>query len=363
VARLLIENDQARIEGDLTFADVAGVLAEFDQALQKMPGGRLEVDLSGLERIDSGGAALLDEVVERGKTGGVDVRFGGASPEVAEIRRVLSGGSAAETAEREQPGMLARWGDWGFGAWDGFKDFLFLMADTFYWGAIGLFSRRGMRKGSFVTQAILIGVDALPVVITITFLVGAILALQSAAQLRQFGANIFVADLISISMAREMGPLMTAVILAGRSGSAIAAEVATMTVTEEIDALKTMAVNPVRYVVVPKFLAISLCMPLLSLIATVVGILGGLLIAMFYLDLTPGAYMREAIEVLAVKDIVTGMVKSLVFAGLICVIGAHYGFRVRGGAEGVGRTTTASVVAAIFAVVVADCFFSLVFYF
>jgi len=363
VARLVIENDRARIEGELTFADVAGVLAEFDRFLARRPGGRLEVDLSSLEHIDSGGAALLDEMAERGRGGGAEVRFTGASEEVTEIRRVFSAGASSGAVGHKRMGMLERWGEWGCGTWVGFKAFTFLAADVFYWGAVGLFTRRGTRKGAFVTQALLIGVDALPVVITIAFLVGAILALQSAAQLRQFGANIFVADLISISMAREMGPLMTAVILAGRSGSAIASEVATMTVTEEIDALKTMAVNPVRYVVVPKFHAISLCTPLLSLIATVVGILGGLVIALFYLELTPAAYMREAIEILTAKDIVTGLVKSIVFAGLICVIGAHYGFRVRGGAEGVGRTTTASVVASIFAVVVADCFFSLVFYF
>ncbi|MCK4546239.1 MAG: MlaE family lipid ABC transporter permease subunit [Candidatus Eisenbacteria sp.] len=362
-ARLVIEGDSAHIEGSLTFPDVRRVLAEFERALAVRTGSTLEVDLSGLTRIDSGGAALLDEVTERGRGRNVRVAYTGACDEVAEIRRIFSSGAGARVAERERAGLLQRCGVWGYHTWAGFLEFLQLTADTFYWSFAGLVSKRGGRKGAFVTQALLIGVDALPVVLTISFLVGAILALQSAAQLRQFGANIFVADLIAVSMAREMGPLMTAIILAGRSGSAIASEIATMTVTEEIDALKTMGINPVRYIVVPKFYAISLCMPLLSILATLVGILGGLIVAFLYLDLTPAVYTREAIEILTAKDIVTGLVKSVAFAGLICTIGAHYGFRVQGGAEGVGRTTTASVVAAIFAVVVADCFFSLIFYF
>jgi phospholipid/cholesterol/gamma-HCH transport system permease protein len=363
VAKLIIEGDRASIEGELTFSDVAGILAEFDRALTTRSGGAMDINLSRLERIDSGGAALLDEMVERGQARNVSVTLGGASAEVEEIRRIFEIRDHGEAAPPDEPGSIHRLGLWGYRTWDSFLAYLQLTADVFYWSLLGLITRRGGRKGAFVTQALLIGVDALPVVVTIAVLVGAIMALQSAAQLRQFGANIFVADLIAISMAREMGPLMTAIILAGRSGSAIASEVASMEVTEEIDALKTMGINPVRYVVVPKFYAISLCTPFLSLIATVVGILGGMVIALFYLELTPAAYMREAIEILSIKDIVTGLVKSIVFAGIICTIGAHYGFRVQGGAEGVGKSTTASVVAAIFAVVVADCFFSLVFYF
>lgn len=363
MATLLTDKGRTRIEGELTFAEVTGTLAAFERVLAACRAPVLELDLSGLRRIDSGGSALLDELVDRGRARGIEVRISGACPLVEEIRRVFSSRARAGAPDRERVRWLEKWGEWGYRFQEGLRSLLQLSADTFYWSTVALISRRGGRKGAFVTQSLLIGVDALPVISLIALLVGAILALQSAAQLRQFGANIFVADLIAISMAREMGPLMTAVLLAGRSGSAIASEIATMTVTEEVDALKTMAVNPVRYVVVPKFHAITVCMPLLSLIATLVGIFGGLVIALFYLEITPVAYLREAIDVLATKDIVTGLVKSVAFAWIIVIIGAHYGFRVTGGAEGVGRTTTASVVAAIFGVVVADCFFSLVFYF
>ena len=358
-----LDGDRVCLGGELTFSDVPEVFARLERAVAGAPAGRVEVDLSKLERLDSGGAALLDEVVERGRSLGVEVSIVGASALVEDIRRVLYSGRTTDVPPPDRMGGMEALGAWGYRAGRSFVAFLQLAADTFYWAWVGILRRRGSRKGSFVTQSLLIGVDALPVVSVISLLVGAVLALQSAAQLRQFGANIFVADLIAISMAREMGPLMTAVILAGRSGSAIASEIATMVVTEEVDALRTMAVNPVRYVVVPKFHAITVCMPLLSLIATIVGILGGLVIALFYLGLTPVVYLREAIEVLQAKDIITGLIKSVAFAWIIVVIGAHCGFRVRGGAEGVGRTTTASVVTSIFGVVLADCFFSLLFYF
>ena len=205
--------------------------------------------------------------------------------------------------------------------------------------------------------------NAFPIVALISFLIGFILALQSAAQLRQFGASIFVADLISISMTREMGPLMTAIIFAGRSGSAIAAELATMVVTEETDALKAMGLNPVRYNLVPKIHAISTMMPLLTILSMVLGILGSLLIGVVYLGIGVKPFMMQAINALILKDILTGLVKSIVFAWLIVITSAAYGLRVRGGAADVGRATTASVVTSIFLVILADSVLGLLFYF
>ncbi len=246
--------------------------------------------------------------------------------------------------------------------WEAAGDLLLLVSESAYWSIVGLFSSSGHRKGSVSAQALAIGVGALPVIALISFLVGVVLALQSAAQLRQFGANIYVADLVVISMAREMGPLMTAILLAGRSGAAIAAEIATMTVSEEIDALRTMGINPIRYVVVPKVIGITITAPLLTISAVVIGILGGFIISLGMLDLTPQSFYYEAVTALFMKDIRTGLVKSLVFAWLIVILAAHFGLRVKGGAEGVGRATTKAVVAAIFAVIVADCALGLLFY-
>ena len=193
-------------------------------------------------------------------------------------------------------------------------------------------------------------------------MLGLILALQSAAQLRQFGASIYVADLIAISMVREMGPMMTAIIVAGRSGSAIAAEIATMKVTEEVDALESMGFSPVRFLVVPKLYAVTVTQPLLTAISVAFGILGGMVIAALALGVPVQAFLHQAGEAMSAKDISTGLIKSVVFGWIILVVGAYSGLATRGGAEGVGMSTTRSVVVAIFAVIIADCIFSLAFY-
>ncbi|HET6344575.1 MAG TPA: ABC transporter permease, partial [Myxococcota bacterium] len=186
---------------------------------------------------------------------------------------------------------------------------------------------------------------------------------QSAAQLRQFGANLFVADLIGVSITRELGPLITAIVVAGRSGSAIAAEIATMVITEEIDALKTMGLNVTRFIIVPKVVAISITQPILTVMANALAIFGGFLVAIFYLDVSPVAFLGRLQTALFVKDVLTGLFKSLLFANLIVTIGALCGLRTTGGADAVGRSTTTSVVAGIFAIIVADAACSLIFYF
>jgi len=222
---------------------------------------------------------------------------------------------------------------------------------------------RRVRRGAWISEGLRIGGDALPIVALIAFLVGLVVALQSAYQLRQFGANIYVANLIAVSMTREMGPLMTAIILAGRSGAAIAAEIATMKVSEEVDALETIGLNPVRYAVVPKFQGITITMPALVVYADLVGIVGGFLVALFYLDISLEAFWKQVHSALHLKDLLTGLLKSVAFAWIIVLIAAHKGFQARGGAESVGRVTTSSVVMSIFWVIVADAAFSMVFYF
>jgi phospholipid/cholesterol/gamma-HCH transport system permease protein len=207
------------------------------------------------------------------------------------------------------------------------------------------------------------GSQALGVVGLMAFLIGGVMALQGAAQLRQFGANIFIADLVGVSLTRELGPLITAIMVAGRSGSAVAAEIGTMVITEEVDALKTMGLNPTRFLIVPKAMAISVVQPLLTMYADIIAVFGGFLVAVFYLGIGPEAFWNRLHEALYLKDIITGLVKSFVFANIIVSIGALCGLRTGGGADAVGRSTTMSVVAGIFTVIVADAAFSLLFYF
>jgi len=317
-------------------------------------------DLSNVRTIDSAGIAFLDEI-----------RL--SHPDTIELinipnnieKAIQSFSSQTTPMEKTSPPpKLFEWiGEKAYSSIQKFIKVLYLTADIFYWSTVGLFRRKGQREGSFIQQSLLIGVDALLIVGLISFLIGLILALQSAAQLRQFGANIFIADLIGIAMFKEMGPIMTAIVVAGRSGSAIASEVATMVVTEEVDALKTMALNPIRYVIVPKFHAITATMPLLTILSDLIGILGGFVIGITYLQLSPAAFYNELMTVLILRDVFTGLAKSVVFAWIIVVVGCYFGMQVKGGAEGVGKATTASVVASIFFVIIADSILGLVFYF
>jgi phospholipid/cholesterol/gamma-HCH transport system permease protein len=205
------------------------------------------------------------------------------------------------------------------------------------------------------------GADGLPIVLLISFLVGLVTAFQAAVQLRQFGANIFVADLVALSITRELGPLMTAIIVAGRSGAAFSAELGTMKVSEEIDALRTLGLDPYLFLVFPRVIALVLVMPLLTVLADLVGILGGLLVALLGLDLTVNAYLLETQKALDLWDVGSGLLKSVVFAFSVALIACQRGLATSGGAEGVGRATTSAVVTSLFALVVLDAIFTILF--
>jgi phospholipid/cholesterol/gamma-HCH transport system permease protein len=237
---------------------------------------------------------------------------------------------------------------------------LSVLVEMLYWGTVGMFRKQDFKRGALGEQMYQLGFKAVGIVALLSFLIGVVLSLQTAMQLRTFGAGIFLAPLIGITMVREMGPLLTAIILAGRTGSATTAEIATMGVSEEIDALRTMGINPVQFVIVPKFWAITFTMPLLSIIATTAGILGGYVIAITYLDLAPSLFFGELIKNLRFEDFTAGFIKSVAFSWLIIWIGSFYGLRVHGGAEAVGKETTESVVTGIFIIIIADAIFSFI---
>ncbi|MFO7570131.1 MAG: ABC transporter permease, partial [Smithellaceae bacterium] len=207
------------------------------------------------------------------------------------------------------------------------------------------------------------GVDGLPIVGLIGLLTGLIIAFMSFLQLKQLGANIYVPALVSFAMLKELGPLMTAILVAGRSGSAFAAEIGTMVVNEEVDALTTMGFDPIRFLAIPKILATVAVVPILTVYAVCSGILGGMIIGMTSLDLTVSTYITQSITTIKVFDIVTSLIKAGVFAALIAAIGCQRGFQVRSGAQDVGKFTTSAVVTAIFLIVVADSLFAIMFYY
>jgi phospholipid/cholesterol/gamma-HCH transport system permease protein len=198
------------------------------------------------------------------------------------------------------------------------------------------------------------GADAVPIVALINGLVGLIMAFQAAVQLKQVGANIFAADLVGLSVTREFGPLITAVVLAGRSGAAFAAELGSMAVAEELDALRTLGLDPYGMLVIPRLLALLVAVPILSLMADVVGIAGGLVVGVTSLDLTPSAYLLETQRAVGVGDVASGLLKSLAFAVVVAVVACQRGLAARGGAVGVGRSTTSSVVLILLNLIIVD---------
>jgi phospholipid/cholesterol/gamma-HCH transport system permease protein len=214
-----------------------------------------------------------------------------------------------------------------------------------------------------VHQMLEIGVDALPMVGLLAMCSGFILAMQGASELRRFGALHYVIDLVAVGFTRELGPLITAIAVSGRSGSAFAAEIGTMKVTEEIDALKVMAFEPVEFVLAPKFLAALVAVPCLSIVSNLFGILAGGLFMFFSTHLTLPLYFHSVLNSIRLQDVVAGLIKSVAFATIIAQVGCLEGLRVRGGPEAVGRSTTSAVVRSTFLVIVADAIFTTIFYF
>jgi phospholipid/cholesterol/gamma-HCH transport system permease protein len=349
------------VEGRLTRERVRESLSLLESA--ETGSGPLRIDLSRVTEADSAGVAMLSVFARKMIDRGHKVEVVNVPANVKQTLALFPFPERASETAPEVGGMIERLGSEASQAGEIALEYLLLAADTLWFAFEGLVKRRGIRWSVVAYEMSAMGSRALGVVGLIAFLVGGTMALQSAAQLRQFGANIFVVDLIGISMARELGPLMAAIVVAGRSGSAVAAEIATMVITEEIDALKTMGLNPTRFLIVPKVLAITLTQPLITAFADVLGIAGGFLVAVTYLEVSPSAFVSRLQESMYVKDLLTGQVKSVIFAQLIVTIGALCGLRTRGGADAVGRSTTTSVVAGIFAVIVADALASLVFYF
>jgi len=357
-----IRENQILIQDKLNKSNARVFLTAVTHHLKQYKGNSLEIDTKNLQSIDSAGVATLDEIVDLGKNKGVTIRIINIPPQVENALKTFSSAPLQDAVSQTKQKFLEKLGENSVNFWNGVKRFLLLTADIFYWGAAGIFNKKGQRKGEFIHQSVLIGVDSLPIIIILSFLVGVIIALQSAQQLRLVGMNILVADLLAIAMLKEIGPLMTAVILAGRSGSAIASEIATMKISEEIDALTTMALNPIKYVVLPKLYAITICTPLLAIFADVVGIIGGFFLCTTYLDMSAEAFISEITNVMVMKDLVTTLVKSIVFSWLILLSAVFFGFGAEGGAEDVGRATTSSVVTAISLVIIADVLLGLIFY-
>ena len=322
----------------------------------------LVIDGSAISALDTSGAWLLHRMANSIEQKGINVRITGLRPEFNSLLALVST-CAVLPPKPTHPnkGILARI---GLNAWFGIESimgmFAFVGESAIAMMRLAVQPRR-IRWRTIFHNIQIAGFEALPIVGLLSFLMGVVIAYQGADQLQRFGANIFIADLVGLTMLRELSPLLTAIIIAGRSGSAYAAQIATMKVTEEIDALRTIGVSQQELLVVPKILALSIVLPLLTVYADVSGVLGGMIMASSRLDVSFDVFIDRLEVAISLSSFLTGIVKAPVFALIIALVGCYQGFQVSGSADSVGRQTTLSVVQSIFLVIVADALFSVVF--
>jgi phospholipid/cholesterol/gamma-HCH transport system permease protein len=260
-------------------------------------------------------------------------------------------------------GLFAKIGSIVIGVVRNIIDVSSLLFDTIFWLIAGPVKNKFVKREGIFYQMVFAGNGSLIIAIFVSFFTGIVIAMQSAYQLSRFGANIYVAPMVAISLARELGPVLTALVVTGRVGAAIAAELGTMKVSEQIEALETMALNPIRFLVIPRFLALLVMLPCLTVVADISGIFGGFLVGVFNLKLDPYRYITFSFKYMAWKDVYTGLIKSVTFAIIISMIGCYTGLKTKGGAEGVGKATTLSVVTSFILIILFDCILTGIFYF
>ncbi len=338
----------------------------FDEITSQLAPAPQEVllDLSGVDYFDSGGGAVLIRLRQYLADRGAGLRIARSTPDIDGFLDLIDQETSLKPrpAPAPPPGAAVRIGEstvqWIAGA----REFASFTGELILGLRDALLHPRRIRWRETWLYMERCGRDALPIVALISFLMGLITAFQAAVQLSQFGADIYIANLVGLSITRELGPLMTAIIAAGRSGAAFAAEIGTMKVSEEVDALAAMGLDRTRFLVTPKVLALVLMLPCLTIFADLVGVLGGLVVSIIGLDIPTQVYFRQMALYMTIWDPVSGLIKSVVFAFLIAGVGCLRGFQAREGAESVGRITTSAIVAGIFAIIVADAVFTVLFH-
>jgi phospholipid/cholesterol/gamma-HCH transport system permease protein len=344
--------------------DAAGTADLWHQALRlaAKPGQGLTVDAAGISYLDGSGMAMLLEMRRLAEARGSSFAITGLQERFAKLFGMFTPADLQPPpAQTIKPSLPEEIGDKAYHFLDDiFSQIVFVGQFATALAAAAANPRR-VRWGDAIRVAETAGANAFPIIVLIGFLMGLIMAFQSAMPLKQFGAEIFVANLLGLSLLRELGPLVTAIILAGRSGSAFAAEIGTMTVNEEINALITMGLDPVRFLVVTRVLAAMAMTPLLTIFFNLAGLVGGALV-MLSLGFPLVAYLNQVHASVHMGDLFGGLFKATVFGLLVCAIGCQRGLRTKGGASAVGDSTTSAVVSGIILIAVADGIFAVTFY-
>jgi phospholipid/cholesterol/gamma-HCH transport system permease protein len=321
-------------------------------------------DGARIEALDTAGAWVLHKLLLRLRNEGAEITLLGLRPELAKLLETVTQGLAdlpATPAPPSPPSTLERIGRHTSEAFSQGAAMLAFIGESAVALAGSIVHPARFRWRPILYNIRSAGFDALPIVGLLSFLLGVVVAYQGASQLRQYGASIYVADLVGLSMLREFAPLITAIVIAGRSGSAYAAQIGTMAVTEEIDAMRTIGIAPLELLVLPKVIALMIALPLLTVFADVLGVFGGMIMAQAQLDVGFGEFLDRFVKAVGLSAYFIGIAKAPVFAAIIAMVGCFQGFRTHGGADSVGRQTTRSVVQSIFLVIVADALFSVAF--
>jgi phospholipid/cholesterol/gamma-HCH transport system permease protein len=351
------------LRGRLTIANI-GDLVEPLRAIAPT-GSALAIDLAGIERIDTSGAWIIHRLIADWGDAGVPARVENASPDALRlIAEVAANDIECDKhiiVDRPAIARLARIGEAVVRISDNIGNFLAFLGQTLVVIGQTLIGRRTLRWHAVIHQCEAIGVNALGIVGLLLFLVGIVVAQQGAVQLRAFGAEVFVVNLIGRSTLRELGVLLTAIMVAGRSASAFAAQIGSMKLNQEVDALATIGMSPIEVLVVPRVLAMALMMLLLGFYGSVMAILGGGLFVWVSLDIPPVTFLQRLEEVTPLSDLVIGLIKAPVFGLVIAMMGCFQGMQVTGNAESVGQRTTQAVVESIFMVILLDAFFAVFF--
>lgn len=350
-----------RAGGDLSLAHIRAI----SEAIEGLPGdGEVTLDLSDVRRLDTAGAWSLLRYADTVKAAGGKVRIAGASDAHTALIDTVREDRVQERPEPEVRRLSDRLEALGRQV----VSALWLALDVA--GYLGLFlSRLGraalnpreFRLTALVRHCEEVGLRALPIVALMAFLIGVILAYQGAAQLRQFGAEVFVVDLIAVSLLRELGILLTAIIVAGRTASAFTASIGSMKMREEVDAMRTLGIDPVQALIVPRVLALVIVLPILGLVANLSGLVGGAIMAWIELGISPETFRIRLANYDNFLNAMAGFIKAPVFAMLIGIVGCYAGMQVQGNAESLGMMTSKAVVASIMLVIVADGLFSIFF--
>jgi len=358
------DGERLVLAGDWRHAAISGVYGKILEIQGNLSGKPLEINLAELGNFDTAGAWLVRKTMHLAKSRGADVELVGASKQAAELIEALPdlldqpGRTPANIPPRFER-MFAPTGEAMYELYDDFVASLYILGSAVRGAQLKLNRSAGISPAAIVTQMDHMGVRAVPIIMVMSFLIGAIIAQQGAFQLRYFGAEVFVVDLVGILQLREIGVLLTAIMIAGRSGSAITAEIGSMKMREEIDALKVMGLNPIGVLVFPRLVALTVVLPLLTVVANFAALAGAAAVAWSYSGITPDVFITRLREAIDMSTVASGMIKAPFMALIIGIVAAVEGMKVGGSAESLGRQVTSSVVKAIFVVILVDGLFAM----